>query len=71
MDTLEPLNNIDFSRFGLVGSVVGGLFFIIVKVLMMIDKYNNRLFEIIEDQQDDDNEPNEPKQSWSERNREK
>lgn len=71
MDALESLQNLDFSRFGLVGSVVGGLFLIVVKVLMMIDKYNNKLFDIIEDQQDDQDDQKKDNRSWVERNREK
>lgn len=73
MDTLPQfeLNNIDFGHFGLVGSVVGALFFVVIKVLLMIDRYNNRLFNIIEEQQDDDQEPEKDNRSWTERNREK
>jgi hypothetical protein len=71
MEFIESIKSLDFSRFGLIGSIIGGLFFVVIKVLMMIDRYNNRLFNIIEDQQDDENEPEKDTRSWSERNREK
>lgn len=68
MEFIESIKSLDFSRFGLIGSVIAGLFFVIIKVLLMFDKYNQRLLEIIEDNQD---EPEEDTRSWSERNREK
>lgn len=66
MEFIESIKALDFSRFGLIGSVIGGLFFIVIKVLQMIDRYNTRLFEIIEDQ--DDSEPPE-RESWISKNR--
>jgi hypothetical protein len=69
MEFIESIKSLDFSRFGLIGSVIAGLFIIVIKVLLMIDKYNNRLFNIIEEQQDEPEE--EDTRSWSQRNREK
>lgn len=70
MEFIESIKSLDFSRFGLIGSVIGGLFFIVIKVLMMIDKYNNKLFDIIEDQQDDNDNELPKRESWIEKNRE-
>ena len=68
MEFIESIKSLDLSRFGLIGSIIGGLFFIVIKVLMMIDSYNKKLFELIEDQDQDETEPQERK-SWVERNR--
>lgn len=67
MEFIESIKSLDFSRFGLIGSVIAGLFFIVIKVLMMIDSYNKKLFELVEDDQNE-TEPQERK-SWVERNR--
>jgi hypothetical protein len=64
MELIESIKSLDFSRFGLIGSVIAGLFFVIIKVLMMFDKYNERLLEIIDENQE------EPRKSWIEQNRE-
>jgi hypothetical protein len=69
MEFIESIKSLDFSRFGLIGSIIGGLFFIVVKVLMMIDRYNSKLFDIIEDQNDQSSEQPPMPKSWTERNR--
>lgn len=69
MDFIESIKGMDFAKFGLFGSIIGGLFFVVIKVLMMIDRYNNKLFDIIEDKQDNNNESIEMPKSWTERNR--
>lgn len=67
MEFIESIKSLDFSRFGLIGSVIAGLFFIVIKVLMMIDSYNKKLFELVEDDQDEP-EPQE-RESWISKNR--
>lgn len=69
MDFIESIKGMDFAKFGLFGSIIGGLFFVVIKALMMIDRYNNKLFDIIEDKQDNNNESIEMPKSWTERNR--
>jgi hypothetical protein len=71
MEFLDGLKTFEFSKHGLIGAVVGGLFVVVIKVLMMIDKYNHKLFDIIEDQQDSEDDKEKDTRSWSERNREK
>lgn len=72
MDFIESIKGMDFAKFGLFGSIIGGLFFVVIKVLMMVDRYNNKLFDIIEDKQDASNESESGKrQSWISKNREK
>lgn len=68
MEFIESIKSLDFSRFGLIGSVIAGLFFVIIKVLMMFDKYNQRLLEIIDDNETE-NEPPPPRESWISKNR--
>lgn len=67
MEFIESIKSLDFSRFGLIGSVIAGLFFIVIKVLMMIDSYNKKLFELIEDDQDETEPPQ--RESWVSKNR--
>ncbi len=66
MEWLESIKGLDFQRFGLIGSVIGGLFYVIVKILTMFDRYNQRLLEIIDDEQD---EIKPPRESWISKNR--
>lgn len=69
MEFIESIKSLDLSRFGLIGSVIAGLFFVIIKVLMMFDKYNQRLLEIIDDNQDETESEPPPRESWISKNR--
>lgn len=68
MEFIESIKALDFSRFGLIGSVIAGLFFIVIKVLMMIDSYNKKLFELVDDQDEHETEPPQ-RESWVSKNR--